>query len=382
MVTNILDKIRNWNSQYILLAIVITLSFAILIYDGDKLFRWAWSHEFLNALMGAAVVTLITFSLIKGQANTDSRVDQKRKVFDNQIKAYEIFLETLREVVIKNEISFEDEKRLQYGVAIIGMHVTSDKMLRLSKDLKKIGLKLRVDNKVDGQIWPEIIDIVQVFQSTLYEREDYEIDSNLIKAIRNFGDIRLDEENAPIKYVLEYVECMLSQFNFDTHIGENCLYINIHFREQAYKQLKSLSQLKSKTPYRLYVTVNVEKNIGNKYEGCIAVYSGNSRKKQEKLINTIYENFWREPDDLEREKGDFVFKEGPFNIGCMEVSYAYFLEFKNRDKYELQAIVIDILSYLSDLWDEPDRRYRCLRWEKNENAWKEKIVCFTPNDRE
>lgn len=382
MMTKILDKIRNWNSQYILLAIVITLSFAILIYDGDKLFRWAWSHEFLNALMGAAVVTLITFSLIKGQANTDSRVDQKRKVFDNQIKAYEIFLETLREVVIKNEISFEDEKRLQYGVAVIGMHVTSDKMLRLSKDLKKIGLKLRVDNEVDGHIWPEIIDIVQVFQSSLYEREDNELDSNIRKAIRNFGAIRLDEKNEPVKFVLEYVECMLTQFDFDTHIDKNCLYINIHIREQAYKQLKTLSQLKSKTPYRLYVTVNVEKNIGNKYEGGIAVYSGKNRNKQEKLIKAIYEYFWREPDDLKRGKGDFVFKEGPFDMGGMEVNYAYFLEFKNRDKYELQAIVIDILSYLSVLWDEPDRRYRCLRWEKNDNAWKERIVCFTPSDSE
>ena len=80
--------------------------------------KWEWSPEVISALLGAAVVTAITYVLLKGQANSESDVEQKKRVFDSRIKAYESFLEILREVIVKDEVTPEDEKRLQFGVAV------------------------------------------------------------------------------------------------------------------------------------------------------------------------------------------------------------------------------------------------------------------------
>lgn len=359
---------------FFLVGLLIVLILIVGLQE-DKL---KWYAQVIGALLGAAIVATITYALLKGQAKTESDADQKKKVFENRMQAYEDFLANLREVVIRNEVSDEEEKRLQFGVALIGMHTTSDRMLRISKDLKKIVQKIRVEDPVDGSIWSEIIDIVQVFQSSLYNEDAIELEKNseLIKALRNFKGICAGENQE----LLEYIECALSQFNFDTHIADNCLFINIHIRDSVYKNLQSITGLNDKTPYRLYVTLKIENQINDKCEGFIAIYTGKNTDKQKIMANAIYNYYWKDPESDIRKKSDFTDK--PFDLGVMKVNYAYVLSFKNRDKRELQAIVIEVLRSISELWDEPGSRYLCLRFEKNEgtgnNEWVKKMTCFTP----
>ena len=255
----------------------------------------------------------------------------------------------------------------------IGIHTSSNEMLRLSRDLKIIVQKKRINEPVDSSIWHEIIDIVQLFQVYLYNEDALETNSEIKKAIRNFKDISAVEN----KELLEYIECWLSQFNFDTHITENCLFINIHIREHIYKILKSKTGLKDKTPYRLYVTLEIRNCENNRFDGAIAVYTGMNRKKQKIMIETIYREFWQDHDP-ERKKTDFVFEDQPYMMGGHNIQYAFLLKFMNREKIELQAIIIEILRSMSILWDEPGNEYTCLMWDKNEKVWKRKQECFTP----
>ncbi len=368
--------IKKWISLYwgfLILSLIIAILLLILIYAGNKIKEWEWSPEVISALLGAAVVTAITYVLLKGQANSESDVEQMKRVFECRIKAYESFLDVLREVIIKNEVTSEDEKRLQFGVAVIGMHTSSNEMLRLSKNLKKIVQKIRLNEVVDGSIWFEIIDIVQLFHYSLYKEDVTEMNSEMKKAIRNFRGICADEN----KELLEYLESWLSQFNFDTHIAENCLFINIHIREEVYKTLKSKTGLKNSTPYRLYITLQIENSEDNKYNGRIAIYSGKDRSKQKVMIETIYNNFWKDHDP-ERNKTDFMFEGLPFWMGSMNIKYAYLLRFNNKIKEELQAIIILILKNISALWDEPGNEYICLVWNEKTKKWERKPECFTP----
>lgn len=373
---NLYKRLKKWFFQYwgfLISVSIIVILLLILIYAGNMVKKWEWSPEVISALLSAAVVSAITYVLLKGQANSESDVEQKKRAFESRIKAYESFLEILREVVVKDKVTIEDEKRLQFGVAVIGIHTSSNEMLRLSKDLKKIVQKIRVNEPVDSSIWHEIIDIVQLFHNSLYKEDAIETNSEQKKAIRNFKSICAAEN----KELLEYIECWLSQFNFDTHITENCLFINIHIREHIYKILKSKTGLKDHTPYRLYITLEIRNCENNRYDGAIAVYTGKDKIKQKIMIETIYKNFWKE-HDLERKKTDFAFEDKPFKMGGMNIKYAYVLKFQNRAKKELQAIIVEILRNISELWDEPGSEYTCLVWDENEKKWERKQECFTP----
>lgn len=191
------------------------------------------------------------------------------------------------------------------------MHATSDRMFRLSKDLKRIVQKIRVDSPIDGSMWNEVMDIVEMFHTSLYEEEAKERDNDMKKAIRNFRGLCVNEKHK----VLEYLECMLSPFDFDTHIADKCLYVNIHIREDKYARLQKLSEYYDDTPKRLYVTLSIDECTGEKYNGSIAVYTGKDAIKQKKMIDTIYDNFWILPPNRDATEDK---KYQKYSNGCDE----------------------------------------------------------------
>lgn len=145
------DVIGKHISRYWLIWSVslILFLFVVLLMTGNNIesksldnVGWKWYSELLSAALGAAIVTTVTFLLLNGQAKKESLVEQKKKVFENRLKAYESFLDLLRDVVVKNKITSEDEKRLQFGIATIGMHANSGELYQLSKSLKGIILKI------------------------------------------------------------------------------------------------------------------------------------------------------------------------------------------------------------------------------------------------
>lgn len=62
-----------------------------------------WYAQVIGALLGAAIVATITYALLKGQARNESDVDKRKRVFDNHVKAYESFLDNLRDVVVRTK---------------------------------------------------------------------------------------------------------------------------------------------------------------------------------------------------------------------------------------------------------------------------------------
>lgn len=354
-----------------ILAIIFLLIFLLLI--GSVQNEWKWGIESLSALLGAAIVTAITCILLNWQSKKESDVDKKKKVFDNRVKAYESFLDSLCKVVVKNEVTIEDERMLQFGVATIGIHATSERMFQLSKDLKRIVQKIRVDNPVDGSIWNEIMDIAKMFHLSLYEEDAKEMDNYLKKAIRNFRGLCVNKNHS----ILEYIECMLSPFDFDTHIADNCLYINIHIKDDKYNELKKLSEQGDNTPNRLYVTLKINNSADERYAGKIAVYTGDSAEKQAKMITTIYDNYWILPEEKDNE--EFRKKDKEKNIianvemGIM-VSKAYVVPFYDLSKEEVYSTIVDVLRYIDQLWDEPNNQYLilCKEMHSSETIWTRK----------
>lgn len=345
------------------LSILFLLVFLLLIASVQN--EWIWGKELFSALLGAAIVTAITCILLNWQSKKESDVDKRKRVFDSRVKAYEAFLENLRHVVIKNEVTPEDEKRLQFGVATIGMHATSERMFRLSKDLKRIVQKIRVDKPIDGSLWNEIMDIVEMFHTSLYEEELKERDNDLKKAIRNFRGLCIDDNHE----VLEYIECMLSPFDFDTHIADKCLYISIHIRNEIYEELKHLSNYDNDTPMRLYVTLRIEKCVGEKYSGSIAIYTGNNAEKQKTMINTIYDNYWKLPERKDAKKDKENIKD--IEMGVMKISHAYIINFYDQSREDIYSTIIDVLRYIDKLWDLPDKQYLilCKDNDSSPNTW-------------
>lgn len=350
-----------WSVSLILCLFVVLLMTGNTIESkGIDTTGWKWYSELLSAALGAAIVTTVTFLLLNGQAKKESLVEQKKKVFENRLKAYEAFLELLRDVVVKNNITGEDEKRLQYSIATIGMHANTEELYKLSKNLKGITLKIKSEDAHNSSLWTEVINIVHMFQASLYVGETFNEDSQLTKALCNFSNLCSNAHQR----VLEYVECMIYSFGFDSFISDKCLFISIPVRPEAIKDIHGLeasaNECSGDIPSKLYVTLKIEKEAEDKYEGDIFVYYGRKEHEQ-RLIEIIYNypdnRYWIDPNTDNRKKSDFKrYSFGETNdgepsfLGINAVYHARILHFKDRQDKELQSLITDLFSCLKKLW--------------------------------
>lgn len=326
---------------FILLCVIVFVLLQILLYSGENIKdTWSSPHEVISALLGAATVAVITYLLLKGQANNESAVEQKKKVFENRLKAYESFMTTLRKVVVSNQVDERSEKLLQFGIANIGMHANSEDMLIVSKNLKFILQKIKVKEHADGSIWNELMEIVNVFHRSLYVNDERELDSNMHKALRNFSGLCVDEDYE----VLEFIECLLSSHRFDSFIVGKCLFYSIPVK----KQFHGFHIL----PKRIYVTIRLEKTLKKKqYSGIIAIYC---KKKQIKLLDNILKDpkLWLAPKDKVKLQTRYNLK-----LGVNTVEKAYVLPFYNLEKMVLQSVVCDIFNFMHPIWAESGVAY-------------------------
>lgn len=358
------------NGLFSSLCVIILCLFLVLIYDGDQQQKGFWPHEVISALLGAATVAVITLLLLKSQERSNNLVEQKKKVFENRLKVYESFLRTLRRVVVENKVDEQSEKILQFEIAIIGMHTESKDMLIVSKNLKAILQKIRISEHADGSIWNELMIIVNVLHNSLYSDESRAMDSDMRKALRNFNGLCVDDSYQ----VLEFVECLLSDYKFDSFIANRCLFYNIRVKKQMRVNEKE------KIPKRIYVSLRIDKcNTNGTFGGIVALYC---EKNHEDLIENIIEKpkYWKGPkiplyneSDIDSNK---LYSQGIRNIelGVNVINKAQVYSFDGMEKMHLQSAICDLITFMYPLWadegvaflrrDKDGKLKREFPWEK------------------
>lgn len=335
------------NSKFWIAITIISIPILLLclIIMGGRHGGWTWSNEVFSALLGAVIVTAITSLLIGWQAKKESNVEQKKKVFENRVNAYASFLDILGKVVVSNFVTSEDEKRLQFAVATIGLHANSEEMFLLSKNLKRIIRKIKVNNPADSSIWKETIDIVSLFQNSLYGEKSLENDSNMTKALLNFSGLCTEKHHE----VLEYVECMISDFQFDSFIADKCLFVSIPISSHIRRELKLRTKFKANVPKKLYITLQIEKENGEGYNGTVAIYCGKKPEELE-LITTIYNDYWQSPKYPRWKKDCFKKNEKVVELSTNYIQHAYICKFENYSKEQLRSILVSLFIYLNKVW--------------------------------
>ena len=357
--TGIVNKFFSFTKNYWLfffICSIILLLLLILIYGGTLQNGWAWNREIISALLGAATVAGITYLLLKGQTSSENTVEQNKIIFENRLNAYESFLNTLEGVVVNNRVDETSEKQLQFSIAAIGMHTDSVDMLTISKNLKFIIQKIHIKDRVDGSIWKELMEIVNVLHNSLYTDNVRKLDSNTRKALRNFSSLCVDENYE----ILEYVECLLSDYKFDSFIAGKCLFYSI--------PVKKNQRIWNHIPKRVYVTLRIDrKNPDDTFDGIVALYCG---KGEEGHIHNIIKNpkIWKGPSLLTMSTHEDV------ELGINVIKQACVYEFANKERLALQSMVCDMLNFMYPLWAEKGTAYvrrqkdgtirREIPWEK------------------
>lgn len=355
---NTVYKIKKYIKEitaYIYLTLLIIILIICLLYIGElQGADWKSSMQLLSAFLGSAVVATITFILLKGQTKSQNTVQQNTRIFENKLQAYESFLNDLQYVVVKNDVTTDDEKMLQFAVAAISMHTDSKELLRISQCLKEIIQKIRTKESVDNTMWHELMEIVYIFQRSLYMENSKALDSNIEQALRNFSSIAGCENE--IYSLLEYVECNLSSYRrntrISTYIEDKCLHIIIPIKNKIRKG--------NDLPSEIYLTLQVVRMVGNKYHCRMGLYF--AHPNSDKLDDIYNDNrFWT--------RRMSVIKSTDWKFGADTVKKVVGLGYADRDKQSILTTIYDLINVINPLW--VDKSMNILRKDKDGNIIKE-----------
>lgn len=187
-------------------------------------------YEMFAAVLGVVITAIITMILLRGQS--DNAVEQERasKVFEEKLRIYQEYLQTLYEVIKDGCLSDEEKMRLEFQTSYVAMHCSPCYIASVSMAVKRI-IELTCSEEKDNvnnggksnapePLLENLFCVVEAFRKDLYGA-DFNFDSehkqatlfNFSEAYRNAKegsdkqmdnrqhlvvDLNVSPENAPL----------------------------------------------------------------------------------------------------------------------------------------------------------------------------------------
>ena len=179
-----LTKGYNWLSAIVVVILVVTIS---LMFQGftDR----EYGPNLIVGLVGALISAGITLMLLRDQTNSEEKKERNSKVFEEKLKIYQDFLETLNTVLEDGEVSPEEALKLKFKISMITLHTSSSHINAISESIKNI--LQEVKNKpgslqIDQVKLDELFKIVNQFRLEIYDDKKGLNGEELNKTLENF----------------------------------------------------------------------------------------------------------------------------------------------------------------------------------------------------
>ena len=129
------------NTTFVIILFICICLLAIFVSIATSSGAWPGtdaSSQILSALAGAVVAAIITLFLLMGQTASEEKKERNTQIFEEKLRIYQEFLRKLCDVVKDQKITPEEEIELEFQVAYIAMHTTSDSIKRISEQVRDI----------------------------------------------------------------------------------------------------------------------------------------------------------------------------------------------------------------------------------------------------
>ena len=182
------------------MALLIGCIILLILFVSVATISGAWpgtdtSAQILSALAGAIVAAIITLFLLLGQTSSEEKKERNTKVFEERLRIYQDFLHKLCDVVKDMKIESTEEIELEFQVAYIAMHTSTESINTISENVKKIVVKIKNEEKGSNEMLEQLFEIADVFYKELYGKDNDYNRAFRENTIRNFASIMVPKES-------------------------------------------------------------------------------------------------------------------------------------------------------------------------------------------
>ena len=155
--------------------IVVACSFAVYLrlYTGKEL----W-YEMFAAIIGVIITAIITMMLLVGQTDSDERREKKGKVFEEKLRIYQEYLETLYNVIKAGQNTNDEKLKLAFKTSSVAMHCAPERVENISKSVERV-FKLAINENGNAletlseakwkELLNELFNVMDQFKADLYQ---------------------------------------------------------------------------------------------------------------------------------------------------------------------------------------------------------------------
>ena len=191
----------------VITAILIVMACFFAIYLRLFTQKELW-YEMFAAVLGVVITAIITMILLRGQSNNDVERERASKVFEEKLRIYQEYLQTLYEVIQDGGLSDQEKLKLEFQTSYVAMHCSPKYIADVSVAVKNIieincseDSESNSSNAIQDSGTPEptlenLFRIVEAFRRDLYGssfsfNSDYKNNtlSNFSNAYRNAKDV-------------------------------------------------------------------------------------------------------------------------------------------------------------------------------------------------
>lgn len=147
--------------------IIVACIFAVYLRLFTEKELW---YEMFAAILGVIITAIITMILLRGQSNNDVQREKTSKVFEEKLRIYQEFLQTLYDVLKDNSIlPYEEKMRLQFQTSYVAMHCDAKYIAKVSTSVRKL-IEYKCSNKLNEEdpLLSCLFDVVEAFRKDLY----------------------------------------------------------------------------------------------------------------------------------------------------------------------------------------------------------------------
>lgn len=177
----------------------LTIAFTFLVLVFAVFFRVFTVYELpgqlLAAIIGVVITAVITQILLKGQGNQEMLQSRNAKIFEEKLTIYKEFLQKLCDVVKDQHIDEAEEIELQFQVANIAMHTSTESIESISEKVRDIILRIKEESEDQKELLNPLFGIADVFYKELYG-EDNAYDEKIRQlTLSNFASFLIKKDD-------------------------------------------------------------------------------------------------------------------------------------------------------------------------------------------
>lgn len=165
----------------------------------------------MAAILGVVITATITQVLLQGQTQKEGTLKRDSKIFEEKLKIYQNFLNTLYKAVEDKQLTEKEQMELQFQTSLVAMHCDPKHISVISNAVKGVVQSTCPNKGCENKghratLLESLFAVVEAFRQDLYQEEFKEFDedakSEAIESFREAYEDAKEGEETPREHIV------------------------------------------------------------------------------------------------------------------------------------------------------------------------------------